>query len=119
MAYDRLPNRERRNAISEYISVEQFRREGIMTMKEQGIARSDAVKKNIEGLGGRLIAAYYCLGQYDVVAILEFPDNKTAMKAAVRNASIGHIEITTMPAISRDEWATLLRDVWKTGQQQR
>jgi uncharacterized protein with GYD domain len=49
------------------------------------------------------------------VAILEFPDNKTAMKAAVRNASIGHIEITTMPAISRDEWANLLREVWKTG----
>jgi len=102
-----------------YVSLVKFTREGIMTMKDQGIARSDTVKKNIEGLGGRLIAAYYCLGQYDMVAILEFPDNKTAMKAAVRNASIGHIEITTMPAISRDEWATLLRDVWKTGKQQR
>ena len=96
-----------------YVSLVKFTRDGIMTMKDQGIARSDKVKKNIEELGGRLIAAYYCLGEYDVVAILQFPDNKTAMKAAVKNASIGHIEITTMPAVTRDEWAKLLREVWK------
>ena len=96
-----------------YVSLVKFTREGIMTMKEQGIDRSEKVKKNIEELGGRLIAAYYCLGEYDVVAILQFPDNKTAMKAAVKNASIGHISITTMPALPRDEWAMLVREVWK------
>ena len=96
-----------------YVSLVKFTREGITTMKDQGIARSDKVKKNIEGLGGKLLDAYYCLGEYDVVAILEFPDNKTAMKAAVKNASIGHISITTMPAVTRDEWAKLLRQVWK------
>lgn len=96
-----------------YVSLVKFTREGIMTMKGQGIARSDKVKKNIEGLGGKLLDAYYCLGKYDVVAILEFPDNKTAMKAAVKNASIGHISITTMPAVTRDDWAKLLRQVWK------
>ena len=96
-----------------YVSLVKFTREGIMTMKNQGVARSDKVKKNIEELGGRLIAAYYCLGEYDVVAVLEFPDNKTAMKAAVKNASIGHISITTMPAVTRDEWAKLLHQVWK------
>ena len=96
-----------------YVSLVKFTREGIMTMKNQGVARSDKVKKNIEELGGRLIAAYYCLGEYDVVAVLEFPDNKTAIKAAVKNASIGHISITTMPAVTRDEWAKLLHQVWK------
>lgn len=96
-----------------YVSLVKFTREGIMTMKNEGIARSEKVKRNVEDLGGKLLAAYYCLGEYDVVAILEFPDNKTAMKAAVKNASIGHISITTMPAVTRDEWAKLLRQVWK------
>ena len=96
-----------------YVSLVKFTREGIMTMKDQGISRSDKVKRNIEELGGKLLAAYYCLGDYDVVAILEFPDNKTALKAAVKNASIGHISITTMPAVTRAEWAKLLRSVWK------
>src|SRR5437870_6666475 len=95
-----------------YVSLVKFTRDGIMTMKDQGISRSDTVQQNIEQLGGKLINAYYCLGQYDVVAILEFPDNKTALKAAVKNASLGHIEITTLPAVSRDEWAKLLGEVW-------
>ncbi len=96
-----------------YVSLVKFTREGIMTMKNEGIARSNKVKRNVEELGGRLLAAYYCLGEYDVVAVLEFPDNKTAMKAAVKNASIGHISITTMPAVTRDEWAKLLHQIWK------
>src|SRR5437899_12489582 len=96
-----------------YVGVVKCTREGIMTMKEQGTDRSEKVKKNIEELGGKLIAAYYCLGEYDVVAILQFPDNRTAMKAAAKNASLGHISITTMPASPRDARATLLREVWK------
>jgi uncharacterized protein with GYD domain len=96
-----------------YVSLVKFTRDGIVSMKDQGIKRSDMVKRNIEELGGKLLNAYYCLGEYDVVAILEFPNNKTAMKAAVKNASIGHIQITTMPAVTRDEWAGLLREIWE------
>jgi uncharacterized protein with GYD domain len=96
-----------------YVSLVKFTQEGITTMKDQGIARSEKVRKNIEDLGGTLLDAYYCLGKYDVVAILEFPDNETALKASVKNASLGHISITTMPAVTRDEWTKLLRQVWK------
>jgi len=87
-------------------------KKGTKTMKQQGIARSDAVKRNIESLGGELLDAYYCLGEYDVVAILEFPNNRAAMKASVLNSAMGHIKITTMPAVSRSEWKDLLREVW-------
>jgi uncharacterized protein with GYD domain len=95
-----------------YVSLVKFTEQGIITMKEQGIPRSDAVQRNVESLGGRLLDAYYCLGEYDVVAILEFPNNKAAMKAAVLNSSLGHIKITTMPAVSRNEWRELLGEVW-------
>ena len=96
-----------------YVSLVKFTRDGIVSMKDQGIKRSDMVKRNIEELGGKLVNAYYCLGEYDVVAILEFPNNKAALKAAVKNASLGHIQITTMPAVTRDEWAGLLREIWE------
>ncbi|HSC56484.1 MAG TPA: hypothetical protein VLC51_04745 [Nitrospira sp.] len=32
------------------------------------------------------------------------------MKAAVLNALMGHIQITTIPAVSRQEWKTLLQE---------
>jgi len=93
-----------------YVSLVRFTQHGHQTMKEKGVERAEMVKQNAKALGGKLVQAYYCLGQYDVVAIWEFPDNKTAMKAAVMNASMGHIEITTMPAIGRDEWKALMGD---------
>jgi uncharacterized protein with GYD domain len=93
-----------------YVSLVKFTQHGLQTMKDKGIERAEMVKENAQALGGKLVQAYYCLGEYDVVAVWEFPDNKTAMKAAVLNASIGHIQITTMPAIGRDEWKKLLQD---------
>lgn len=102
-----------------YVSLVKFTPEGITTMKDQGISRSETVKRNIEELGGKLLNAYYCLGPYDVVAVLDFPDNKTAMKAAVKNAALGHIQITTMPAVSRDEWTRLLGELWGTGKKKK
>lgn len=92
-----------------YISLVKFTQHGVQTMKEKGVQRAELVKQNAKALGGKLVQAYYCLGEYDVVAVWEFPDNKTAMKAAVMNASLGHIQITTMPAVNREEWKTLLQ----------
>lgn len=96
-----------------FVSLVKFTQHGLTTMKDKGVERADLVKKNVQALGGKLLQAYYCLGEYDVVAIWEFPDNRTAMKAAVLNASVGHIQITTMPAVSRDEWKELLQETWK------
>jgi len=93
-----------------YVSLIKFTQQGLQTMKEKGIERAEMVKKNAQTLGGNLVQAYYCLGKYDVVAVWEFPDNKSAMKAAVLNASLGHIQITTMPAVGRDEWKSLLHE---------
>lgn len=93
-----------------YISLVKFTHQGVTTMKEKGIERADMVRKNAQSLGGKLVQAYYCLGEYDVIAIWDFPDNRTAMKAAVLNASMGHIQITTMPAVARDEWKQILQE---------
>ena len=98
-----------------FISLVKFTREGVMTLKEEGIKRSDKVRKTIESLGGKLLDAYYCLGPYDVVAIHEFPDTQAAMKAAVLNSSLGSMQITTMAAVSRDEWRKLLKEMWPKG----
>src|SRR5574337_1029519 len=99
----------RRSAMPSYVSLIKFTQHGLQTMKDKGIERAEMVKENAQVLGGKLVQAYYCLGEYDVVAIWEFPDNKAAMKAAVLNASMGHIQITTMPSVNRDEWKSLLQ----------
>ena len=98
-----------------YVSLVNFTHEGLKTMESKGVARSDMVKRNAESLGGKLLNAYYCLGEYDVVAIWDFPDNRSAMKAGVLNASMGHIRIKTMPCVPRDEWKKILKGTWGKG----
>ena len=95
-----------------YVSLVNFTHEGLRTMKSKGVERSDMVKRNVESLGGKLVHAYYCLGEYDVVAIFDFPSTRAGMKAALLNASMGHIRIKTMPAVSREEWKTVLKETW-------
>ncbi len=97
--------------MSLYVSLVKFTSEGLTTMKEKGVDRAEMVKKNVESLGGKLVQAYYCLGEYDAVAILDFPDNRSAIQAALLNASMGHMRITTMPAVSRDEWREILQEM--------
>jgi uncharacterized protein with GYD domain len=92
-----------------YVSLVKFTQHGLATMKDRGVQRADMVKQNARAHGGKLKEAFYCLGEYDVVAIWEFPNNQAAMKAAILNASMGHIEIKTMPAVNRDEWKRILR----------
>ncbi len=71
-----------------YVSLVKFTQHGLTTMKDKGVQRADMVKKNARAQGGKLKEAFYCLGDYDVVAIWEFPNNQAAMKAAFMNASL-------------------------------
>src|SRR5215510_10156669 len=49
--------------------------------------RVELVRSVIEGQGGKLLSVYYAFGEYDVIAIVEFPDNVSA--AAVTLAIAG------------------------------
>ena len=51
--------------------------------------RSLQASKLIEAHGGKLHQFFFAFGDYDVVAISEFPDNETATAAALAVASTG------------------------------
>ncbi len=95
-----------------YVSLVKFTPQGMRAMRDKGRARSNLVRRNIESLGGVLLTTYYCLGKYDAVAIIDFPSHRVAVKAAILNSSLGHIHITTMPALTRTAWRNLLRELW-------
>ncbi|MGD0329827.1 MAG: GYD domain-containing protein [Nitrososphaeria archaeon] len=51
--------------------------------------------------GIKYLGFYYTLGRYDYVAIFEAPDEKAAMKAAMRSGGIGPSE--TLVAVPAEE----------------
>ena len=66
-------------------------------LKDGGTKRREVIEQLAKGLGGTLEAFYYAFGDDDVFAILDFPDNVSAMAVSMAiNASGGATVKTTV-----------------------
>ncbi len=72
--------------------------------------RHARARQRVEETGGKLIASYALLGQYDYLAIADFPDEKTAIKFMVKESKRGHVRYETMTAIPMNEFAPLVEE---------
>ena len=62
-------------------------------------AMIDEARKIFEANRCKLAQAWSTLGAYDIVAIVEGPDEATVMKASALIAKQGNFRATTMPAV--------------------
>jgi uncharacterized protein with GYD domain len=66
--------------------------------------RIKAITPEVERLGGKVKDGYLAFGQYDTIAILEFPDNTSAAAFAVAASSGGAIKaFSTTPLMTPAE----------------
>ena len=81
-----------------------YSKEATKALIEHPQDRGKAVQQLAERLGGKLHQLFFAIGAFDVVAIMEFPDNKgivaAAMLATARDGQ-GDAEIT--PLLTMDE----------------
>lgn len=61
--------------------------------------RDKKAKEIIESLGGRLIALWYTLGQYDFVVVFEMPDKEMLVKFLVIIGKYGTVRTETLETI--------------------
>jgi uncharacterized protein with GYD domain len=71
---------------------------GAETIKDNP-ARIEAVDKEVEAFGVKVVAQYAVLGPYDFVTIIEAPDNITVARLSADLAARGSIRIQTLPAM--------------------
>lgn len=65
-------------------------------------------KKVYESHGCKIVQSWSTLGPYDIVAVIEGPDDKTVMTASAKVAKEGNFRATTMPAVPMSEFAASL-----------
>jgi uncharacterized protein with GYD domain len=76
--------------------------------------RSAVVKKMLESLGGKLHSFFLAFGDYDVVAIVEAPDNASAVAAGLATVSGGAIsKYKTTVLISPQEAVSAMKKAKK------
>ena len=97
-----------------YISLLRFTEQGIKSIKDHPKRRA-AAAKNIAGLGGKLVHSYLTMGRYDIVAILEAPDDETAAKFALITGSNGNVSPETLRAFPESEYDRLIKAIPTAG----
>ena len=62
-----------------YIRLVKFSDEAVRSVRTTGAKMAEA-RKIIESNDGKLVSSWSTLGRYDVIAVVEAPDNETMMK---------------------------------------
>ncbi len=91
-----------------YIALSNLTDEGRKTIKQRP-SRIKEVNKEIEAMGIKVLGQYALLGAYDFVTILDAPSNEAVMKMSVELGSRGSVHLTTLPAISVDDFIKTLK----------
>jgi uncharacterized protein with GYD domain len=88
---------------------------GLINWTEQGVKnfkdtadRADSAREQFEQMGVQLTHIWWTLGQHDLVAVLDSPDEETVAAALLRLGSLGNVRTTTMRAFSQDEMRSVI-----------
>jgi uncharacterized protein with GYD domain len=90
-----------------YVILLNFTDEGISTVKET-IQRADSAAELAQQHGGNL-QVYWTVGSYDLVAILEAPDDESATAFLLKIGMRGHVRTTTLRAYDRQQMQGIIQ----------
>ena len=93
-----------------YISLIQFTDPGIHDIKET-VKRHEASMAEAEKMGMKIVEAFWTMGAYDVVVLLEAPDDATMSAFALKISSMGSVKTHTMRAFPKKEMEKILAKI--------
>ena len=63
----------------------------------------NSFKASVEKAGGKLIGGYYTFGEYDVLIIIEAPNDETVISLMLKVGSAGNVRTKTLKAFTAEE----------------
>lgn len=90
-----------------YVMLLNWTDQGIKNVKDSP-KRLDAVKKLAKDLGGEVKSFYMTLGLYDLVLILDMPNNDKQAAFALKLGSSGNVRSTTLKAFPEEDYRRIL-----------
>ena len=90
-----------------YIVLANMTEQGLRNIKDS-TRRADAVQAAAGKFGVRVLHIYWTLGQHDMVAVCEAPDEATFTAFGLAIGLQGNVHTQTMRAFSREEMNAIL-----------
>ena len=97
-----------------YIMLSTLTDEGRKTLKERP-ERLQAVNKEVESMGARVMSQYAVLGGYDFVNVIEAPSNEVMARIAMELGSRGTIKVNTLPGMPIDQFVEMMQGAPPSG----
>ncbi|WP_324151555.1 GYD domain-containing protein [Ideonella sp.] len=83
-----------------YLHQWRYKDEQVKPMLVEKAERVDEVRTATEAFGGTLHQFFFCLGDYDGLAIAEFPDDESALACLMTHYTLGRVHsIKSTPLI--------------------
>jgi uncharacterized protein with GYD domain len=93
-----------------YVYQAAYTPESVAAQIREPADRLEAVRPAFEAMGGKIVVAGYPFGQYDVLVVVEAPDDTTAAGFALAVVAGGAIRsASTTRLLDAQEWAEALR----------
>ena len=93
--------------MASYILLATYTEQGIKGIKDT-VKRTSAVRELGKKVGVTMKESYWTLGQYDVVAVFEAPDDESMTAFALSVAKLGNVKTHTLRAFSSNEMTAIL-----------
>jgi uncharacterized protein with GYD domain len=81
--------------------------QGIKDIKDAPQRIKDGIK-GVEAMGGKVTSFYLTMGDYDYVAIVEFPNDEVGMTYLMRLGSLGNVRTTTLKAFTTEQMTDMV-----------
>jgi uncharacterized protein with GYD domain len=90
--------------MAKYLVQATYTAEGLkLLQKDKASGRKKAVGGAIEGLGGKLEAMYFALGEYDVLLICDMPDTVSGAAMSLTASASGLVRTRTTALLTIEE----------------
>jgi len=96
--------------MAKYVSLLQFTDQGIRNIRDS-IKRAGAATAEAEKMGAKVTDAFWTMGAYDVVLLLDAPDDETISAFSLKVGSLGNVKSQTMRAFRREEMESILAKI--------
>jgi uncharacterized protein with GYD domain len=90
-----------------YIALSSFTDQGIRNVKDT-VKRADAVQAAAAKFGCKMTHIWWSLGRYDLVAVIEAPDDASGTAFALAIGTAGNVRTETMRAFTAAEMSGIV-----------
>ena len=93
-----------------YVTLWKYTKDGLMDIKKTN-KRFELAIKVVKDAGGKVHSAYGLVGKYDLMTVMEMPNEKVAAATILKICSTGRVTSQSMTALTLEEFIAITQKV--------